>query len=444
MVWPSSVTSQFQSDDININPLDFSITKYDVYMIDSLYPIGCIISPFICARLIDLIGRKNTMLVTGIINLVFFVVLAYSTTMLSMWMARLVIGICTGSSTIAVVIFISEISEDHNRGKIGCFLTLFLPLGQIYGHVMGSQFSARIFTLTCMIPLAIHVLLLLYFIPDTPVYLVYKEKRILAVKSLKRYGGKPSRVKTEKNIEKNEFNIEETTKGHQGGLLSILCHQPSRRGFIVGLGMFLIKCVTGTVVSMPLTGPIFENSQIGISGNLIPIFVALLKISSTFILFLVVEKIGRKPFMLGSTIMCSVSLFFLGLHFLMREQNYSLLSECFWLPFASMIIFIIAYSFGADPIPTATIGELFASNVRTTAVSTIILFSRSFEISFLLLYPIVVKYIGDYGCLWFFCGFSAFGAAFIYLFMPETKGKSVYEIQRLLKGKPNYCDNDPM
>lgn len=145
--------------------------------------------------------------------------------------------------------------------------------------------------------------------------------------------------------------------------------------------------------------------------------------------------------MLGSTITCSISLFFLGLHFLLREQNYSLLRDYFVI--VIMIIFIISYSFGAEPIPTATVVELFASNVRTTAVSTIILLSRSFE-SLLIIYPTVVKYIGDYGCLWIFCGLSAFGTVFIYLVMPETKGKSVYEIQILLKGKRNYCDNDPM
>lgn len=438
IVWTSPVLSVFQSNDTNLNPLGRPVTSYDVSMIGALYPVGCAISPFVFGKLIDVIGRKNSLILMAILNIIFFIVLAFSSNIICIFIARFMNGISSGGSSIAIAIFLSEITEDHNRGKFGCLLSLFLPLGQLYGYVMGFLFPVKYFTIICAIPLVIHTLSLLHYIPETPMYLLLRGKRYAAAKSLARYRGAKNLQEIERELQLMEFTMEKTTRGHEGGLKSLFSHQPTRRGFIVSLGLFFIKLGTGVAVLFSFMAPIFEEAGTGLSGNVIAILVGLLKVGVYFFVSQIVEKLGRKPLMLSSVISCSIALFILGFYFFMKENDYSVYRSISWLPLASVLLFIMAFSVGAGPIPTAIIGELFATNVRSTAVSTVTFFGRIFHSTVLALFPIVVKYIGVSGCMWFFSGFCVFGAVFIYVLMPETKGKSIYEIQEMLKGKVTH------
>lgn len=443
-VWTSPVLPKLQSNDASINPLQHGITSYEVALIASLYPVGSILAPFPCSKLIDGIGRKNTLLAMAILQACFFLVLALASNLMWVLIARLVIGFCSGGSFIAASIFLSEVAEDHNRGKMCCILSLFWPLGQLYDYVIGPFFSVKNFTLLCMLPAVMQSLFLLFYIPESPVYLVQTGKRHAAIKSLRRYRSNPTAQKVEEDIETIQYTIERTTNNHKGGLKSLVYHKASRRGFIISLGLFMTKVATGISIIFGFMGPIFEDAQIGISGNITAIIVCSLKISVYFCVTQIVEKLGRKPLILISVTFCSISLFFLGLYFFMKERRYGSYQNYTWLPIVSIFFYIVTFSFGVGPIPSATFGELFASNVRSIAVSTVIFCNKIAVSLSIALYPIVVTYIGVFGCMWFFSGFCVFCAVFIYAMMPETKGKSIHEIQEILRGKKNYLEIDAL
>lgn len=398
-----------------------------------LFSFGNVLSLLFGGNLVDGIGRKNTLIIMSIINGIAFIFLAFATNIILILIARTMNGICLGGFMVSLPIFISEITEDHNRGKFGVFMGLFTPVGQLYCYTMGFIFSYKFFSLTCVIPIFVGVALLLFFVPETPIHLLHKNNKCVALESLKKYRSNLTTEELEKNIQLMECSMKKSAKDGDGNWKSIFSHQPTRRGLIIGLGMFMLQNGSGIGVLMSFMGPIFEEAEVSISGNVIAILVGILKIFTYFLVANVVEKSGRRLLIFVSAIMSSIALFILGAYFFLKENNFGSTQKFSWLPVASILFFIFSYAIGLGPVPNATIGELFPVNIRATAFSIITLFSTIFNSILSSTFPLLVSYIHISACMWIFSGFCILGAAFVFFLMPETKGKSIDAIQEMLK-----------
>lgn len=211
----------------------------------------------------------------------------------------------------------------------------------------------------------------------------------------------------------------------------------------MGFGMIIVQMGTGVSVMLSFIGPIFEEAQTGLSGNMTAVIFGSVKITIFFVVSQIIEKLGRKPLLLVSTTLCSISLFFLGFYFLLKERNFDIYQSFTWLPVASVLFFVVAYSIGLGPVPLTTINELFASNVRTTAFSAIAFLGTLYNMILVTSFPILMKHVGISGCMFFFSASCALGVVFIQLVIPETKGKSMHEIQKMLKGERNTWEKIP-
>jgi SP family facilitated glucose transporter-like MFS transporter 8 len=119
----------------------------------------------------------------------------------------------------------------------------------------------------------------------------------------------------------------------------------------------------------------------------------------------------------------------LGLFFKLRAWKYDV-SSLGWLPLSSLCLYFIVFSLGFGPIPWLMLGELFAPEVKGIAGSVVS--SISWWLTFLVTFVFtdVVNLIGEGVTFWVFAGFCAVGVIFVAIFVPETKGKSLEEIQR--------------
>lgn len=440
IVWPSPVLPQLLSNDTNINPLERPITTYDISLIACLHPVGSILAPLVCGRIADKSGRIKALLFFVFINMCFLIILTFASDIKLIFIARFMNGFCFGGSCVILPIFVSEITADHNRGKFCCLLSLFLPLGQLFGYITGSLLPMRYFTLICIVPILVHLVLVLLLVPETPVFLLLKGKRIAAGKSLKKYRSYSCPIKVEEDIKILEYTNEQTTNGQKAGLKSLFLLRASRQGFIINVGLAFFAMGTGVGVIFPFMGPIFQEAQIGISGDMTAILVCSLKIITFIMVVQFVERVGRKPLMLLSSIFCSISLLCLGIYFFMKENNYNSYKSYSFIPVASMLFYVFAYSIGAGPLVGTIITECFASDVRSTANSTINFISKFFYSILLAMFPISSQYFGISGCVWFFSIFCALSTIFIYIMLPETKGKSIHEIQEILRNRKGYSD----
>lgn len=430
-IWTSPVIPKLRSDNSEVNPLGQPATTFQISMIAGLPALGCILGPIFLEKPLNIWGRRKTLMVLSILCIIILVFTAYARHLYTYYVLRVLLGVVIGCFVGAVPIFIAEISENHNRAKYGCLMGFFVPIGNLYGYLIGSIFSVKIFTILCGMPLAINFILMLLLVPESPVFLASKNKKDKALKVMCKLRNNSADDNT-KAYQEMELMLKQSEKG-DSNIWSFFKTKRFRRGFIITLGLNTLQFFSGMTPIMAFLGPTFDAANVGISGDYIAIFVAMVKIVSLFVASLYVEKLGRRPLLLISSLGSALTLFAIGLYFQLESTNSNISYRMSWLPVVCIVLFIVAYSVGIGPIPMAVMSEMFPNEARSISVSIIVFFTSVSIFVITFCFPIFVEAFGNAFCFWIFSGSCFVGVFFVYYMVPETKGKSFAEIQQMLE-----------
>jgi len=136
--------------------------------------------------------------------------------------------------------------------------------------------------------------------------------------------------------------------------------------------------------------------------------------------------------------------FALGLYFYLKEVQHmdDTVERISWLPLIALVVFISTYSIGWGALPWAVMGEMFASNVKAKATGITV--SVCWFLAFLItkFSSNMEKAFGNYALFWMFGAFCIISVVFTVLLLPETKGKSLQEIQDELNGVTSNLDTE--
>lgn len=430
VVWTSPIIWKLKSNDTSINPLGEPVTTFQIALIAGLFPFGGLIGPLFLTKFCDIIGRRKTLIMLSATMLMAVIGLAFSTNLYSYYIMRFVIGFIMGGTVASTSIFLNEISEDHNRGMIGCFIGLSFPLGNLYAYLVGPMFSIKIFTLLCTIPNIINLLCLLTFIPESPYYLLSKGDREGTIKALERIRRKnPSQI--EKEYETIQNMIRETGKVEPTWKY-IFSVRSLRKGFIIAIGLNIFQQISGICAILAFAGPIFDEAGASLSGDLVAILIGIVKLASVLFAATIIERVGRRPLLIASTLGGSVPHFLLGLFFYLKAINAPIVEKILWLPIISVLGFVISYAVGLGVIPAPIMSELFPSDVKSKAASTCSCIVHLALLVVTAAFPILNEFLGSAWCLWLFALCEFLGFLFVYFVVPEIKGKSLTEVQEML------------
>lgn len=430
VVWTSPVIMKLKSNNTDINPLGKPITTYQVALITGLVPFGGVVGPLFFTKFCDIIGRKKTLMILSTLMILFEAVLAFSTNIYMYYISRFMIGLCVGVSVAATSIFLSEISQDHNRGTIGCFVGLSYPIGSLYAYIIGPLFSIKIFTLLCTIPNIFNILCFLIFIPESPFYLASKGYKKETMKALGKIRCRNDNV--EKEYLKIVQTLENTTDKVEPTWRNILIVKNLRKGFIIAVTLNALQQLSGIGAILSYAGPLFDAAGASLSGNMTAILIGAVKVGAAVAATAIIERTGRKPLLIISTLGGSIPLFLLGLFFHLKNINSPLLDSILWLPIFSALFFIVTYTFGLGIIPQAIMSELFPSNVKSKTASSSASCALILKCVVTTIFPIMNDFLGPTWCLWVFSVFELLGFLFVCFVVPEIKGKTVLEVQELL------------
>lgn len=431
IVWTSPVIWKLKSNNTDINPLGKPITTIQVAWIMGLVPFGGILGPIFLTKFCDIIGRRKTLMILSGVMLVSDIVLAFATNIYMYYAAKFMIGLCVGVGAAAASIFLSEISEDHNRGTIGCFVGLSYPIGNLYVYIIGPLFSVKTFTLICTLPNIINLVCFFVFIPESPYYLASKGYKRETIKALERIRNKSTRdieIEYEKIIE----ILSNAPKKNNQTWSSFLAVRSLRRGFIIAMTLNALQQLSGIGAILSYAGPLFDAAGASLSGDMIAILIGLVKLFGVILAATVIERAGRRPLLMTSTLGGSIPLLLLGGFFYLKNANSSLVDHILWLPIVTAISYAVSYAFGLGVIPNAFMSELFPSNVKSKASSACACIALVLKFAVTTIFPIINDYMGPTWCLCVFSTFELLGFLFVYFMVPEIKGKSLVEIQELL------------
>ena len=190
---------------------------------------------------------------------------------------------------------------------------------------------------------------------------------------------------------------------------------------------------------------IFKQSDSSINTTMANSIVGSVMILSVFAA-LVMDKAGRRTLLILSSSMMTISISGLGVFFFIEDNlgDRDLGDKLDFIPVLSLSIFVFAFSLGFGPIPWLMMSELFPPGVKSSASSVTTSFNWAVAFLVTKFFSTMVTNITQAGAFWMFGTFNILSFLFCFFFVPETKGKSLDEIQQLfISDKPYFLNMGP-
>ncbi|XP_046973076.1 facilitated trehalose transporter Tret1-like [Vanessa cardui] len=421
--WTGPIITKLR--DLEQSPLPYLLTETEISLIASLMYVGAVPGPYIIGWLSNVKGRKPCLILGGFISIVSYVLLAAANNLAMLYIGRIFGGLGIGTIALVNLVYIGEIASTPIRGVLLTVVGIFTTLGAILLFAVGPFFSYRVSTYVGL-GLAVIFTLSTLMIPESPIFYILRDDEDGLVKSLQILG----RLDDKKKLYdvKDEFKSGDTKMDW----IELFTLKTNRRALIIGVTINIFQHTSGVMAVLFFSGDIFEMAGSSINSDISMIIIGGFQLFGSLVASVFIEKYGRKTLLIISTLTCSISMLSLGLYFYLDNVQQLGIENVAWLPLVILIIFFIGYDSGLGIIPIVLIGEMFTSNVRSkgSAVALTFAWIAGFLIS--TAFGILVENFGGHAAFWLFSCSSACAFLFTVFFIPETKGKSLLEIQKYL------------
>ena len=149
-----------------------------------------------------------------------------------------------------------------------------------------------------------------------------------------------------------------------------------------------------------------------------------------------VDRLGRRILLMCSSVGVSISLASMGTFFYLQDQwSESDIASINWMPLLSLVLYFVAYSAGFASVPFILMGELFPARYRALCSSIASSVNLLCAFIVVLTFPNMQTAMGTYGTFWFFMSCTLVSMLFVYFFLPETKGRTLHQIEDIFRTK---------
>lgn len=407
--------------------------------------IGCVIGGAISGLISRRFGRKQGLIIAGIL----FLISALGSAMPELLIKpigeadhtfsnifivyRIIGGIGVGLASMLSPLYIAEIAPAKNRGQLVSYNQLAIVAGFMVVYFVNYFISKsggsdiwldsigwRWMFASEVIPATLF-LVLLFFVPDTPRSLVLKNKPNEALDVLKKVNTEEEANKILQEI-KNSLN-----KSSSGKLLSF-----GWMIIIIGLMLSIFQQFVGINVVLYYAPEIFKNINPDTDGALLlTIIVGIVNFLFTIIAIKTVDKYGRKPLMIIGALGMAVAMFSLGFVFFAESKGY--------LALVFMMIYVASFALSWGPVTWVLLSEIFPNMIRGKAMAVAVAAQWIANYVVSLTFPMMDdnSYLTEkfnHGFAYWLYGIMGILALFFVLkFVPETKGKTLEEMEELWK-----------
>ena len=406
--------------------------------------IGCFIGAFLAGRLADLLGRRNVMILAAVLFLVAALVQGFAETQTIFVVARLLGGVAVGAASVLSPAYISEVAPASVRGRMTTIQQIMIITGLTGAFVVNYFLAAsagestapywagiqawRWMYLMQAIPAAIF-LIALFFIPESPRYLVSKGRDEQATRVLTSLFG--AEVATAKLQEiRDSFS-----KDHRPRLSDL--KKPGGTGLrpIVWAGILLavFQQLVGINVIFYYGATLWQLAGFTEDQSLqINIVSGVVSIAACFITIALIDRIGRKPLLLIGSAGMAATLFALVYAFangtLDAAGNLQLSSELGTLALIAANLYVVFFNISWGPVMWVMLGEMFPNQIRGSALA-VAGFAQWFA-NYLIAqsFPVMASWslAGSYT---FYAVSAVISFFLVQKFIHETKGKELEEME---------------
>ena len=389
--------------------------------------VGAVIGAAGNGILSDIYGRKKIIIATALIFIAGSVFSAVAPNVGCLIAARMLVGIAVGMVNFIVPIYLSEISPQKIRGMLVSLYQLAITAGILFSYLINgiyadSEYSWRLMMFSGIYP-AVILLLGIIVLQDTPRWLISKKRDKEAAEVFQK-------IEPEIDIKARIKEIKATLQSEQKGKKNRLQFQKwMLMPIFVGVGMMFAQICTGINTVIYYTTTIFKVS--GFSENSAAIYatigVGIVNFLMTGIAIVFTDRLGRKPLLYAGTIGMMLSMLCLGMAF-----NYAdtLGENLRYVATASVMVYIACFAFSLGPVTWIMVSEILPLRIRGLAMSICTVSNFFFNFIIVLSFPVLLQHIGEAHTFWIYAGICFISLFFFHFYVPETKGRSLEEIER--------------
>ncbi|XP_048834954.1 solute carrier family 2, facilitated glucose transporter member 8 [Brienomyrus brachyistius] len=406
----------------------------------SVVTVGAAFGGVLGGWVVDKIGRKLSLMFCSLPFILGFTIIIAAQNVWMLYLGRVLTGLASGMTSLAAPLYISETAHERVRGTLGSCVQLMVVTGILGSYVAGLVVDWRWLAVTCSVP-PTAMLLFMCFMPETPRFLLSQGKRREAEAALHFLRG------PEAPAEWECAQIEGATQEQGSRLqLSDLKDPGIYKPLLVGVLMMLFQQLTGINAIMFYAETIFEDAHFK-NSDVASVIVGTFQVIFTALAAVVMDRAGRKVLLIVSGVAMAISTAVFGVYFRLSGPNPSNSSDfnpplvsdgpqtdLSWLALTSMGVFITGFAIGWGPIPWLVMSEIFPTPVRGLASSVCVLTNWSAAFVVTKTFQDLTNLLSNAGTFWLFSAFCALNVVFTIFCVPETKGKTLEEIQARFKG----------
>ncbi|KAI9301483.1 general substrate transporter [Cunninghamella echinulata] len=418
----------------------------------SLLQVGCCIGAILSSFVADPLGRKKSIMVFAFVFLLGGILQVVANRIEIMMVGRCISGLGIGSCSMLVPMYLAEIASKSNRGKslvswqlnivIGIFLSYWVDYACIRGFSPTNNLQWRLPLIIQLVP-GIILFFGIMILPESLRWLADKGKEDQLKLSLLKLREVPE---TDELFQEELQEILTTAKEEADNKKLLSYHfkqKTTLHRLSIGILLQVFQQLTFTNGINYYAPNIFRS--IGLTSNATDILATGIygAVKVLFVIisyFLVDGKYGRRRTLIIGSIVMFISLYGLAIFiYKIQQENGGVIDDTLkvgvkgYLAIFMVYLFAAGYEFSFGPIPWLYCSELFPTAIRAVCLSITTFFNWAFNAAIAKITPIMMTQL-QYGTYFFFGTMCLVMGVFVYLFVPETRGKSLEEINQLFNG----------
>jgi len=415
---------------------DFRPGTLVIEIITSWVTLGALVGALIAGGVADRLGRRRTIVWAAVLFALGAAVEAFAPGTGILIIGRLLVGFGVGVASVAAPLYAAEMAPTRLRGTFVSVYQLAITIGIFAAYLVDQLLAAgdwwRLMLGLSVVP-AILLVIAMLPLPDSAVWYLKVGQRDRAAKALRD-------VRPGEDVAADMKDIEASLGSRQtswGEVFSPTWRAPLTLGIVLAV----LQQFTGINAVIYYGDKIFAAAGFTTAQAQTPAStwsIGAVNVLFTFVAVAFVDRLGRRPLLLAGLVGMGLSLLTIGFCFrrlgdvtIHSDATSNAPNDAGVIMLVAMVIFIASFAFSLGPVVWTVINEIFPSTVRgrAVAVATAANWGAAWVVTQFFL--TLTDTLGEAGTFWLFAGMCVVAFLFVWFFLPETKGKSLTEIQQM-------------
>lgn len=432
---------------------DFKITDTQVEILVGILNVYSLVGSAAAGRTSDWIGRRYTIVVAAAIFFVGALLMGFATNYAFLMFGRFVAGVGVGYALMIAPVYTAEVSPASSRGFLTSFPEVFINAGILLGYVSNYAFSKLATHLGWRLMLGIGAVPSVFLavgvlaMPESPRWLVLQGR----LGDAKRVLDKTSDSKEEADLRLADIKeaagipqdytgdiVSVSKRSHGEGVWrELLRPTPAvRRVLIAAIGIHFFQQASGIDAVVLYSPRIFKKAGIHKKDHKLLATIAVGFVKTLFILVATffLDKVGRRPLLLSSVAGMIVSLSGLAIGLTIIDHSHRKLIWAIAICLTTILSYVAFFSIGMGPVTWVYSSEVLPLKLRAQGAGIGVAVNRLTSGVISMTFLSLTKAITTGGAFFLFAGIAMVAFVFFYIFLPETQGKTLEEMDALFNG----------